>query len=168
MGSDSASNPSVPPNPQPEIRLAKWSTRFFAWLIDFIIIIIVIELFFAGTNYRQGSFIGIDGSGAAVRYAVQSLLFFFYWTLLESRSGQSIGKMALKIKLTDLKGNDADLRSVAIQSFGKSFLLPIDVFFGWLFTNEKRQRIFNSASDTLVISQNAGYLNDPGLRYKKD
>ena len=42
-------------------------------------------------------------------------------------------------------------KSVAIQSFGKAFLLPIDVFFGWIFTNDKRQRLFDRASDTIVI-----------------
>jgi uncharacterized RDD family membrane protein YckC len=93
---------------------------------------------------------GNPGLGA-VRFAVQSLLFFAYWIYFESTTGQSIGKKLLKIKTTDLKGNLADIRSVAIQSFGKAFLLPIDVFFGWIFTNEKRQRLFNRASDTIVI-----------------
>jgi hypothetical protein len=50
-----------------------------------------------------------------------------------------------------LAGNLPSKRNVAMQSFGKAFLLPIDVFFGWIFTNEKRQRLFNRASDTIVI-----------------
>jgi hypothetical protein len=57
-------------------------------------------------------------------------------------------------------GNISDIRNVAIQSFGKAFLLPIDVFFGWIFTNEKRQRLFNRASDTIVIK----VLNQAGPR----
>ena len=57
----------------------------------------------------------------------------------------------LKIKTTDLVSNLPNTKSVAIQSFGKAFLLPIDVFFGWIFTNDKRQRLFNRASDTIVI-----------------
>jgi hypothetical protein len=36
-------------------------------------------------------------------------------------------------------------------SFGKSFLLVIDVMLGWIFTNEKRHRIFNRAGNTIVI-----------------
>jgi hypothetical protein len=47
-------------------------------------------------------------------------------------------------------------------------LLPIDVFFGWIFTNDKRQRLFNRASDTIVVrisnqrpgSENAGYRKE--------
>jgi hypothetical protein len=38
-----------------------------------------------------------------------------------------------------------------IGSFGKSFLLPIDIVLGWILTNEKRQRVFNKLGDTLVV-----------------
>jgi uncharacterized RDD family membrane protein YckC len=136
-----------------EITLARWSTRFWAWLVDFILVTIAIEIIFA-IAYAPLAFNqdvqGNPGLGA-VRFAVQSLLFFGYWLYFESTTGQSIGKKLLKIKTTNLAGNLADNRSVAIQSFGKAFLLPIDVFFGWIFTNEKRQRLFNRASDTIVI-----------------
>jgi uncharacterized RDD family membrane protein YckC len=154
-----------------EITLAKWSTRFWAWLIDFIIVTIAIEIIFA-IVYAPLAFNqdmqGNPGLGA-VRFAVQSLLFLAYWTYFESANrGQSIGKKLLKIKTTDLAGNVPDIRNVAIQSFGKAFLLPIDVFFGWIFTNDKRQRLLNRASDTIVIrianqmpgSENVGYSKE--------
>ena len=142
------------PNQGPkELTLARWSTRFWAWLVDFIIVIVAIEIIFA-IAYAPLAFSqdvqGNPGLGA-LRFAVQSLLFFAYWTYFESTTGQSIGKKLLKIKTTDLAGNMPDKRNIAIQSFGKAFLLPIDVFFGWIFTNEKRQRLFNRASDTIVI-----------------
>jgi uncharacterized RDD family membrane protein YckC len=138
-----------------ELTLARWSTRFWAWLIDFIIVTSVFEVIFA-IGYTPLAIVeGLSGSTppwlGGVRYAIQSLMFFAYWTYFESTSEQSIGKRLLKIKTTDLAGNMADARSVAIQSFGKAFLLPIDVFFGWIFTNDKRQRIFHRASDTIVI-----------------
>ncbi len=158
-----------------EIILARWSTRFWAWLVDFIIVSIVtiaIEIIFA-TAYAPLAFNqGVQGDPglAAIRLALESLLFFAYWTYFESTTGQSIGKKLLKIKTTDLAGNVPDIRNVAIQSFGKAFLLPIDVFFGWIFTNDKRQRLFNRASDTIVIrvvavnqvpgSENVGYRKE--------
>ena len=137
-----------------EITLARWSTRFWAWLVDFIIVTIAIEIIFAIAYAPLASFNqGVqDNPGlGALRFAIQSLLFFAYWTYFESTTGQSIGKKLLKIKTTDLAGNIPDIRNIAIQSFGKAFLLPIDVFFGWIFTNEKRQRLFNRASDTIVV-----------------
>ena len=38
-----------------------------------------------------------------------------------------------------------------IGSFGKAFLIPIDVILGLIWANQKRQRIFNKLGDTLVI-----------------
>jgi TM2 domain-containing membrane protein YozV len=43
------------------------------------------------------------------------------------------------------------LKGILLSSFGKSFLLPIDVIIGWILTNEKRQRVFNKLGDTLTI-----------------
>lgn len=136
-----------------EITLARWSTRFWAWLVDFIIVAVAIEIIFAIVYAPLAFSQGIQNNPAlgAVKYAVQSLLFFGYWLYFESTTGQSIGKKLLKIKTTNLLGNLPSKKSAAIQSFGKAFLLPIDVFFGWIFTNEKRQRLFNRASDTIVI-----------------
>jgi uncharacterized RDD family membrane protein YckC len=112
---------------------------------------------------------GNPGLGA-VRFAVQSLLFFAYWTYFESSNrGQSIGKKLLKIKTTDLAGNVPDIRNIAIQSFGKAFLLPIDVFFGWIFTNDKKQRLLNRASDTIVIRiANQGGSGSENFGYRKE
>ena len=151
--------PKGPPNggganhQRSEIVLARWSTRFWAWLIDFIIVTTVAEIIFsvayAPLAFNQG--IQENPALGAVKYALQSLMFFGYWLYFESTTGQSIGKKLLKIKTTDLTGNLADVRNVAIQSFGKAFLLPIDVFFGWIFTNDKRQRLLSKAADTIVI-----------------
>jgi uncharacterized RDD family membrane protein YckC len=148
-------HPNEQPNQGPEIVLARWSTRFWAWLIDFIIVAIATEIIFAIAYAPLAFNQGIEDNPVlgAVKYAVQSLMFFGYWLYFESTSGQSIGKKLLKIKTTDLAGNLADAKSVAIQSFGKAFLLPIDVFFGWIFTNDKRQRLLSKAADTIVIKK---------------
>ncbi len=53
--------------------------------------------------------------------------------------------------MTDIYGNSPSLKGVIIGSFGKAFLLPIDVVLGWILTNEKRQRVFNKLGDTLVV-----------------
>ncbi len=160
------------PGEQREIVLARWSTRFGAWLIDFIIVTIAFEILFAIAYAPLASMQGFNGNvppwlGAA-RYAIQSLMFFAYWTYFESNSGQSIGKRLLKIKTTDLAGNVADVKSVGIQSFGKAFLLPIDVILGWIFTNDKRQRIFARAGNTIVIKvANEARGSSEGIVYRK-
>ncbi|AFU57081.1 RDD family protein [Candidatus Nitrososphaera gargensis Ga9.2] len=138
-----------------EIVLASWGTRFLAWLIDFIIVNVVLWAIFAAaaipfwlTGMPDRWFGRAEGP---IEWAVTSLVFFAYWTYFETTTGQSLGKMVMHIKTTDLAGNKVDPRNAAIQSFGKAFLLPIDVILGWIFTNDKRQRIFARAANTIVV-----------------
>ena len=153
---------------QPEVVLAKWSDRFFAWLIDFIIVSIAVNgvLAAAAFPFWYGDFDRLWWSAGSAHYGITSAVFFLYWTFFEVTKGQSVGKMVLKIKTTDLAGRPADAKSVAIQSFGKAFLLPLDVLLGWIFTNDRRQRIFNRASDTLVVKALDNV--QPGVTYRKD
>jgi hypothetical protein len=77
----------------------------------------------------------------------------------------------LKIKTIDLLsgGNRIDIKSAAVESFGKSFLLPIDVILGWIFTNNKRQRIFNRISNSIVIKlKKPQHTLEENIRYTKD
>lgn len=165
----------APASSNQEILLSSWSDRFFAWLIDFVIVQIALGAIFAAAAFpfwftdfgRMDRWFGFGPFDGPVRYAITSVVFFAYWTYFESTRGQSIGKMLLKIKTVNLAGKPATTRSVAIQSFGKAFLLPIDVILGWIFTNDRRQRIFNRASDTLVVKIKEGQ-GEPGATYKKD
>jgi uncharacterized RDD family membrane protein YckC len=162
---------SEPPNltqPPAEIVLASWGERFLAWLVDFIIVNVALWALFAAAAFP----FWINGmpdrwfekGDGPIGWAVTSLVFFAYWIYFETSTGQSLGKMALKIKTTDLAGNKVDVKSAAIQSFGKAFLLPIDVILGWIFTNDKRQRIFSRASNTIVVKMKSSEKN---FRYTK-
>jgi len=142
-----------------EIRLAKWRTRFGAWLIDVIIVLLgigilfqLISLPFWSSNLgNEMTATSDEGPIGIISYFISSFIFIAYWTYFESTTGQSIGKKLLKIKTTDLSGKKADTKSVVMECIGKSFLLPIDVFLGWLFSNNLRQRVFNRISNTIVI-----------------
>jgi hypothetical protein len=77
----------------------------------------------------------------------------------------------LKIRTIDLLsgGNRIDIKRAAIESFGKAFLLPIDVTLGWIFTNNKRQRIFNRISNSIVIKlKKPQHTLEENSRYTKD
>ena len=166
------------------IVLASWIDRFVAWLIDVVIVSIGLGILFAlisipfwaavsqsfdsGSNYVN---MASRNFGAPwLPYVVSSIVFMAYWTYFECTSGQSIGKRVMHLRTTDLNGNTPDLRTAAIESFGKAFLLPFDVLFGWIFTNDKRQRIFNRISDSIVVkvrkaedydaSRNVSYMKD--------
>ena len=144
------------------IVLARWIDRFIAWLIDFIIVSIGLGILFAAISLpfwiafphwfeSTNMNMAFRSVGPMATYIISSLVFMAYWTYFESTTGQSIGKKLLHLKTTDLAGKNIDAKTAVIESFGKAFLLPLDVILGWIFTNNKRQRIFNRASNTIVI-----------------
>ena len=151
-----------------EIVIAKWGDRFFAWLIDFCIIstisILAISLVFGTIDYELSE----KWILAETTFIPTSIIFFAYWTILEYKKGQTIGKKILNLKITDMRGKPPDWKGVMISSFGKTFLLPLDVVLGWVFTNENRQRIFNKIGDTLIIKIKTPEENNENIRYKKD
>jgi uncharacterized RDD family membrane protein YckC len=163
--SDSETGESKPP----QIIIARWSDRFLAWLIDFIIISSVaftVYLALFSANFDQAMSGDFEDS-RYFEYGPISLVFFLYWLILESKTSQSVGKMAMHLKITNLSGGQADIKSIAISSFGKAFLLPLDVIVGRLIINEKRQRIFNKLGKTIVIKVESE--DEPeNVVYKKD
>jgi uncharacterized RDD family membrane protein YckC len=159
------------------IILANWKDRFFAWIVDFILVSIALAVLFAEISIPIWFFYYGDDMTAVrayknvqpLHYIISSLAFFGYWTYFEFTSGQSIGKRLLKIKTIDVSANRIGIKSAAIESFGKAFLLPIDVILGWIFTNNKRQRLFNRISNTIVIKlkKNPDVIPED-IRYTKD
>jgi len=151
-----------------KIIIAKWTDRFLAWLIDFIIVsIISTSIIFASFGTLDFEFEEDSFWAESTQYIPTSILFFVYWTILEYKTGQTIGKKILNLKIVNINGKKPDLKGIMISSFGKSFLLPIDVVLGWFLTNEKRQRIFNKLGDTLIVKiKESDEISD--IRYTKD
>ena len=149
-----------------KIILAKWKDRFFAWVVDFVIISIlstsIFFLTFLYLNHNFEDFVTNDGM-----YIPTSVMFFSYWIILEYKTGQTIGKKMFNLKITNNFGEKPSLVGVILSSFGKSFILPIDIIFGWILTNEKRQRIFNKLGNTLIIKIKESE-NNSDLKYIKD
>ena len=152
-----------------EIVIAKWSERFFAWIIDFCIIsiisILLISSAYGTFNYELSEKSILSETTLVIP---TSIIFFAYWTILEYKKGQTIGKKILDLKITDMYGKAPNLGQVMISSFGKTFLLPLDVILGWIFTNENRQRIFNKIGDTIIIKIKNTEENKENIKYKKD
>jgi len=135
-----------------KIIIAKWTDRFLAWLIDFIIVsIFSTSIIFASFGTIDYEFEEDVFWAESTQYIPTSILFFVYWTILEYKTGQTIGKKILNLKVVNINGEKPKLKGIMISSFGKSFLLPIDVILGWFLTNAKRQRVFNKLGDTLIV-----------------
>ncbi len=139
-----------------KLLLASWSDRFLAWLIDFIIIGFVVLAITVST-------VGVGGGV----FLFQSLVFFVYWTYMEFTRGRSLGKSVLKLMVVTKSGEPIDLTKAAIQSFGKAFIMPIDVILGYLLYQEHRQRLFSKLADTVVIKLHVEE-SSTDVKYVKD
>jgi uncharacterized RDD family membrane protein YckC len=132
--------------------LATWGDRFIAWLIDIVILSVLLSwMIWPGFYWIPGAW------GATVPRWIpfvdlgfKNLIYFLYWTVLEGVYGQSVGKMAMKIKVARLDGGTIDMGKAAFQCIGKAFLLPLDCIFGWILYPSK-QRLFNYLSETVVV-----------------
>ncbi len=125
-----------------EIVLSSWEDRFWAWLID----VLLMGLLWHGIMIV----LKIDAFSLSGAFLL-SVLLFIYWTALEGYRGQSLGKMLINIVVTGPFGEQIRFRDAAVESFGKAFLLPVDCLICWFALREKRQRLFNKISDTIVI-----------------
>jgi uncharacterized RDD family membrane protein YckC len=124
-----------------KISPATWSDRFWAWLIDFLLVSI---LWFSIITISTTVALSPGG------LMILGFLLFIYWTALEGYRGQSLGKMLLNIVVVGPAGEKIGFKDSAIESFGKAFLLPLDCIAGWIAYGESRQRAFNRISNTIV------------------
>lgn len=134
---------------------AAWSTRFGAWLIDVVLLAATVAVL--GDLLELGP--GLLTVANPVEIGQHTVLLFAYWTLFESNTGQSPGKLALDLAVVDEAGHPPTLSRAAVQSFGKAFLLPLDVAIGRLAMPGEGQRLFNRLSGTRVVA-----LEDDGRR----
>jgi uncharacterized RDD family membrane protein YckC len=151
------------------ITLANWGTRFWAWLIDLILVSVILNLsttllrpifpFSPVWNIQYGVPFTFD-------IGLQGIVLFFYWVVFEGYHGKSIGKMAMSIRMTGRSGEKIGFGTAAIESFGKAFLLPIDCLIGWLAMPDTKLRLFNRLSNTIVIRDI--YEPPPGVLYEKE
>lgn len=143
------------------LRLARWDTRFWAWLIDFILVSLVLNIFSNPFHFFRGIF-----SWDAMDFLIRSTGFLLYWTAFEGYSGQSVGKMVMNLRVTDREGRPIRYPAAFIESFGKSFLLPIDCLIGWFGMPGRKLRLFNRVSGTIVIKTD--YREPEGVRYIRE
>jgi uncharacterized RDD family membrane protein YckC len=161
--------------PEKTIYLARWSSRFWAWLIDIIFIVLFLNIvrgvFMTFLNLPHlWDFANID----LIAIGVESVFFFAYWTVLEGFRGQSIGKMVMNLKVVNRDGSRIHYLTAAIESLPKAFLnfpfilviLPLDCLIGWLAMPGSKLRVFNRISNTIVIK--ADYKEPHGILYVRD
>ncbi len=147
--------PQAPPTGYAStLTLAFWGERFVAWLIDAIILSVILGFLGLFSWFAVGTFTWLPGWPNWIPFFnVGSLVYFFYWLVMDGMYGQSRGKMVMCLKVVRLDGNKIDMGQAAVESVGKAFILPIDLIVGWIMYPRSRQRLFNRLSGTVVVRQ---------------
>jgi uncharacterized RDD family membrane protein YckC len=159
----------VSPVPEKTLYLAKWSARFWAWLIDFIIVLLFLNIVRGIFEpYWTLPLLWDYHNWEIFAMTFETIFFFLYWTVMEGFDGrgQSIGKMVMNLKVVNRDGSRISYRTAAVESFGKAFLLPFDCLIGWLAMPNTKLRVFNRISHTIVIKTD--YKEPAGILYVKE
>lgn len=128
--------------------VAGWGLQFWSWVVDSIIVLLALQP--AGAIASMLPSVDLSLQSSFFSFSLLSCVFFLYFTLLEWKLGSSLGKRVLGLRVFNSAGRPIDLRASAIQSFGKAFLLPLDVLVGLILFHEHRQRLFSRLAGTVV------------------
>ena len=136
--------------------------RFVAILIDYLIIgvisgILAIPLLVAAiVNVTNGNVSAVSLGSIVALSVVGLVVWFLYFTLLEGRYGQTVGKMALSIKVVrDADGAPIDYGEAAVRTVLRIIDGLFDYLIGAIFiwTSDEKQRLGDRVAHTVVVSK---------------
>jgi uncharacterized RDD family membrane protein YckC len=137
--------------------------RFVAILIDYLIIgvisgILAIPLLVAAiaVNVTNGNVSAVSWGSIVALSVVGLVVWFLYFTLLEGRYGQTVGKMALSIKVVrEADGAPIDYGEAAVRTVLRIIDGLFDYLIGAIFiwTSDEKQRLGDRVAHTVVVSK---------------
>ena len=137
--------------------------RFVAILIDYFIITIIAVLlvlpFLAAAvavTAVSENVSNIAWGSVAIASLMGIAIWFLYFTLLEGHYGQTIGKMALNIKVVrEADGMPIDYSEAAVRTVLRIIDGLFDYLIGAIFiwTSDQNQRLGDRAAHTVVVSK---------------
>jgi len=114
-------------NIEVEFALSPFHRRFFAWLID---ITIQGTYLYMGAKIMNG-LVSIDWDNQLWQVALYLLPFIFYHLISEiMMNGQSVGKMAMQIKVMTLQGGEPSVSQYLIRWLFRIIDFPVLLFLG--------------------------------------
>ena len=74
-----------------------------------------------------------------------------YFVGMERSLMTTVGRRAMRLRVTDTDGERPSIKSLLIGNFGKTFLPVIDVVLGLVIAGDSRQRIFSKLAGIIVV-----------------
>ena len=128
--------------------------RIFAYVIDAILISIIIAspLMIKETGESFSDFVNLVLSSEFwLATIIIGVLTMVYWTFLEWKFGQSVGKIFFKIKSVNVNDKQISVSQAFIRNLSKlsSVILFLDVIY--MLISKGNQRFFERISNTKVV-----------------
>lgn len=139
-------------------RIAGPGRRFFAWLLDNVLLFSAIGMFF----FVSALIVGFEGAGltAGLGLILFFLLYWFYFVFFEMLTGgRSPGKMALKLRVVRKDGLPITFRESALRNILRAadiLVFPIAPFFLFvgpviMALDSQFRRLGDVVADTIVV-----------------
>jgi uncharacterized RDD family membrane protein YckC len=142
---------------------AGFAKRFFAYVIDVIILFVALGVFWATVGWLFIFPFGLGWGFSPFPGLIWFGLALAYFVLLEVRYGQTIGKMALNLRTVMMDGKPVTTEAAIIRNIAKvvPFLLLIDVILYLVSFKQDDQRASDRIAKTIVIDTTKGNWSAP-------
>ena len=139
---------------------ADWVTRFWAYLIDFLIVNAAVEFVRWTAIMLTGSYSYVTNVDLfSFGFGVNGVVMLLYFGIVEGKYSTTLGKQALGlITVSESTGNKINFGEAFLSAIGKAFLLPLDIIIGLLMKEPPtgrqvtlNQRLFQRISRTVTV-----------------
>jgi uncharacterized RDD family membrane protein YckC len=145
----------------PPLQYKSVGVRFVAILIDSIIIsiigsIVTLPLPMTAVSINQQTQATTIPTTYWIALIIELVITFLYFTVLEGRYGQTVGKMALKLKVLKEDGLPISYRDAAIRTILRvvdviPFIVPYLLGAILIWSSDKKQRLGDRIAHTVVV-----------------
>ena len=142
--------------PGVELQAASWARRVAATLLDFLVTAFLSELALRLVGLLAGDRFEEHSSGLPiVMLAVYVVVFFAYFLVGEARSGQTLGKRLLSIRVVGEDGQQAPMGSIVVRNLLRPspVVLPVAYLVGSIvmLVTPRWQRLGDLLGHTVVV-----------------
>jgi uncharacterized RDD family membrane protein YckC len=161
---------TMPPQPPqaPALQYRSVGIRFIAILIDLIIVALISAFFtvpltipssitVANVTNASVQSVSITTGSASAGSLISGIVLLVYFTVLLGTYGQTVGKMAVKIKVVKEDGTkityvDAFVRTLLLYIDAFPYIIPFLLGAILIWTSDKKQRLGDRSARTIVVS----------------
>ena len=127
---------------------SRW-LRFFAWIIDGVVIAIVMFVLWLAGLVGADS---VEDFGASDGL-VNAIVTFVYYVAMTAAFGATLGKMALGMRVADADGNRPGVGAVLMREVVGKILSALVIWIGffWILVDDRRQGWHDKIGKTFVV-----------------